>query len=200
MKRIVILIICFSVYLVGYSQAQRDMDEVSPFHEELAAIKNGKQWAFINKSGERVIDFRDDLVPSKSTRNTSYYPIFVEGKCLIKKIKDGISYYGYINTKGSTVIEPQFLNASNFVNGYAIIIKLEKREMGDNSLLGKPLTSKRLEEYAIDATGKIVKYLENSRGYLASNGKKTPKFRAKFIAPRLIAVKNKKGKWDIHKF
>jgi len=39
MKNLVILISCLIIYSIGYSQILRDVDRVTPFHEDLAAIK-----------------------------------------------------------------------------------------------------------------------------------------------------------------
>jgi len=169
-----------------------------PFHEDLAAIKKGTEWAFINREGEKVIDFRNDIVSSMSTDES--YPMFVEGKCLIKKMIDDQYYYGYINNKGEVVIEPQYLNATNFTDGYAMIIKLDESKMGTNTILGKKMINLKLEEYIIDSSGKTVKFLDNSRGYIPSQAKKAPKFKSKRLASHLVAVKTEKGQWDIYKF
>ncbi len=197
---LMILIICFGISQFSYSQILKDVDAIFPFQEEFAAVKKGQQWAFINKEGEKIIDFRDDLVVTQTETTSKAYPQFIEGKCLIKKMKEGIYYYGYIDTKGKTVIAPKFLNATNFKEGYAIVIELEHTKMGSNSILGKSITNTKLEEYVIDDMGKVVKYLENSRGYVPSRNKEAPKFSSKFISSNLVAVKELNGKWTVHKF
>ena len=197
---LIFLIICFGISQFSFSQILKDVDAIFPFEEESAAVKKGQQWAFINKEGVKIIDFRDDLVITQTETTSKGHPMFVEGKCLIKKMKDGIYYYGYIDKNGKTVITPKFLNATNFKDGYAIVIELEKSKMGSNSILGKSVTNLKLEEYVIDATGKVVKYLENSRGYVPSDAKVAPKFSSKFISSSLVAVKELNGKWTIHKF
>jgi len=199
-KKIVLLLICFGINSVVFSQILKDVDAIYPFHEDLASAKKDGQWAFINREGEKIIDFRKDLVSTQSTDGTSSYPTFVEGKCLIKKMIDGVYYYGYIDKKGTTVIEPQYLNATNFVDGYALIIKHGESTIGTNVVLGKKMISSKLEEYVIDATGKIIKFLDNSRAYTEAHMKTSPNFKSKFIAPNLVAVKTNKRKWDIHKF
>lgn len=199
-KVIMLSIAFFSLQFVVYSQILRELEVISPIHEELSAIKKGNAWAFVDKDGSKVIDFRKDLVSSKTDDN--WYPKFIEGKCLIRKMVDGENFYGFINKEGKTVIEPQYLNATNFTNGFALIIKLDKSKMGTNTALGKKMVNLKMEEYVIDATGKIVKFLDNSRAYIPSTtaNKKTPTFRSKFIAPHLAAVKMNNGKWDIYKF
>ena len=193
------LIAYLGISQFSFSQILEDVDFISPFNEELAAIKKGDQWAFINREGVKVIDFRSDLDVSISKTSKSKYPIFVEDKCLIKKMIDGVLQFGYIDKKGTTIIEPQFLNATNFKDGNALVIKLEKTKMGTNSLLGKPVTNAKMEEYVIDAMGKDVKYLESSRGYNPSKIIKRPKFNSMFITSKLVAVKTKAGKWNLYK-
>ena len=193
----------------GIAQIIRGVDEVTPYHEDLAAIKKGNQWAFINKEGLKVIDFRDDLVSTidehfldeKGISSVSY-PLFKEGRCLIKKIIDRVYYYGYIDNNGKEIIAPQYVNATNFMNGYAIIIKFATIVLGENEALDKRVVSYKLEEYVIDTSGKLIKYLDNARNSIPSNLKNNipPEFESKFIAPHLIAVKTKDQKWDIYEF
>ena len=39
----------------------KDLDQVTEFHEGLAAVRKGSQWGFIDQAGKLVIEFRDDL-------------------------------------------------------------------------------------------------------------------------------------------
>lgn len=196
-KNLILLFLCISLPFSIFSQVLVDIDAIYPFHDDLAVIKNGSTWAFINKEGEKVIDYRDDLVSSLNSTNS--YPMFVEGKCLIKEIINGHDYYGYINKEGKTVIDPIYLNATNFKDGYALVIKLDKSDMGSNNVLGKKMINLKLEEYVIDATGKIVKFLDNSRGFLPNNTER-PTFKSKRLSKNLVAVKNRDEKWEIYKF
>ena len=209
MRSTTIFIIFIIFCSQGIAQIIRGVDEVTPYHEDLAAIKKGNQWAFINKEGLKVIDFRDDLVSTidehfldeKGISSVSY-PLFKEGRCLIKKIIDGVYYYGYIDNNGKEIIAPQYVNATNFMNGYAIIIKFATIVLGENEALDKRVVSYKLEEYVIDTSGKLIKYLDNARNSIPSNLKNNipPEFESKFIAPHLIAVKSKDQKWDIYEF
>jgi len=209
MKNLLILIMCLSIHSVGFSQIVNNIDDISPYHEDLAAIRKGNQWAFINRKGEVVIDFRNDLVLNKEedllveTGVVSYpYPIFKDGRCLIRKLIDDVYYYGYIDTNGKDIIAPKYLNASNFNNGFALTILLSKEVVGYNEVLKKDITSSRLEEYIIDISGDLHQFLYNPRNYVPSkiNKNKPPMFQSKFIAPHLIAVKNKAGTWDIYDY
>ena len=200
MKNLLIFIICFNIQSFGFAQILTDIDEVTPLNENLVAIKKGNQWGFLNEEGLLVIDFRDDFVLDKAKTNS--YPFFKDGRCLIRKLINDKYLYGYIDTKGNEVITPQYLNASNFNNGYAIIIKISKEVIGYNQVFRKDLTIFKLDEFIIDVNGEEVKYLESSRNYIPSKGisKSPPNFHSKFIAPHLVAVIKKDGKWDIYKY
>lgn len=191
------------MYTVGSAQIIKDIDEVSPFHEGLSAIKKADQWAFINNKGVKVIDFRNDLVTSKTEETSKSYPVFRDERCLIRKLIDGVYYFGYIDNNGKEIITPQYLNATNFKSGYAIVIVLEKEVIGFNESLGKNVVSYTLKEYIIDTSGITVKHLDNARNYVKSKYKdnKLPSFYSKFIGPHLIAVQTTDAlKYNIYKF
>jgi hypothetical protein len=204
MKKLLILIVCFSIYSAAFSQTVSDLDEVYPFHGDFAAIKKANQWAFIDKEGKQTIDFRTDLVLTSQTNSLNQimaYPVFNDGRCLMRKLKGDTYYYGFINEKGEEVIKPQFLNASNFSNGHAIVVLSSKDSLGFNYVLKKAIVSNIIEEYVIDASGELVKYLYNPRKNAPANYQNgVPIIESKFIAPSMVAAKNQRGKWDIRKF
>jgi hypothetical protein len=209
MKNLVFLVSYFIIYFVGYTQVIKDIDKITPFHEDLAAIRKNNQWAFINIDGEKVIGFRNDLVSTtdehfldKNGITTIAYPLFKDERCLIKKNIDGVNYYGYIDKSGKEIISAQYLNATNFNNGYAIVIKFAKNIVGNNDVLGKQIVSYKLEEYIIDTSGNLIKYLDNARNSIPSKikNKIPPSFYSKFIGPHLIAIKTKDQKWNIYEF
>ena len=204
MKKLFILIICLGFHSVIFSQILSDFDEVSPVHEGFAAVKKGDQWGFIDKKGRLAVDFRSDFVLTVKGERTAVeslsYPVFTDGRCLIKKLINNINYFGYIDNKGNEIIEPQYLNATNFKNGFAIIVKLYKEVIGFNEVLKKDVIATTLEEYVIDTSGEIVKYLENPRNYVPSKSGTPPRIHSKFISPSLIAVQKKDSKWDIYKY
>ena len=123
MKRMIIpLVMVLIAPILCFPQAIENIDYISPFNEDVAAIKKGNLWAFIDASGTMIIDFRDDVVVTKN--GDEDYPIFKNDRCLISHMKDGINYFGYIDKTGKTVIEPQFLNATPFENNVAVVLKL----------------------------------------------------------------------------
>lgn len=207
MKKIFFIGICVIWSISLNAQIVKNIDECSPYNGDFAAVKTNGNWGFINKQGEIVIDYRNDLVALKgnSLENKKselvHYPIFSNGRCLIKNVKEGVNYYGFINEKGDEIIKPTFLNATNFSNGYAIVIVLVKDSVGYNAILKKPIHSSYIEEYVINTSGELIKYLYNPKKYTPSkyiNGE--PLIESKFLAPNLVAVKNKEDKWDIHSF
>ena len=201
MKNLLLFIICICINTVGFGQIiATEYDEVSPFIEDLSAVRNGDTWGFINKEGNMAVDFRDDI--ALSSESLVPYPVFNNNRCLIKRLINNAYYYGYINDKGKEVIPPQYLNASNFKDGYAIVIKLLKDTIGYNEVFKKPLTTYKLEEFIIDVSGETVRYLENPIIYIPPKITQTtpPEFHSKFIAPHIVAVQKKNMKWDIYEF
>ena len=210
MKNLMILCLCLLQLTLVKAQILENLDEIVPFHEDLAAIRKDKQWAFINKKGEIVIDFRDDLVSSLIENEWDAvagkaisYPHFQEGKCLFRKLNnEGIYHYGYIDAGGKEVIAPDFVNATNFQNGKAIVVKFEIIPIGSNELLEKKVVSYRLEEYVIDNSGNIIMTLFNFRKTVPKKvkGEVPPEIKSKFVGPNMIADQLENGKWEIHRF
>lgn len=207
MKKLCIIIICLFVYSQTYTQILEEIDECYPFQGYYAAIKKDGKWGFMNREGVLVVNFRSDLVVSKNNQNVCnseyesvVHPVMNDNRCLIQVLKDGVYYFGYINEKGEEVIEPQFLNASNFMNGFAIVVKLVTTKIGFNEVLKKDIVSSKLEEYIIDVNGNLYMFLFNVRNYVPSKNAIPPSFNSKFMAPNLVAVKGKNNKWDIYEF
>ena len=197
MKKILILFIL--IPFLGFSQITDKLDYISPYNEGLSAVKKGNQWAFINLQGNIVIAFREDLVLTET--DNKKYPIFINERCLVSEKKDGISYFGYIDTSGKTIIEPQFLNATNFDKKFAIVIKLYKEVLGKNNILNKQTVRYESTEVLINKSG-IIKYnltdpkgLALSRNYIS----KPPKIFSKIIAENLFSTLGEDDKVIIKK-
>ncbi|WP_300440182.1 WG repeat-containing protein [Christiangramia sp.] len=198
MKKIVIVILL--IPFIGFAQNIDNVDYISPFHNDIAAVKKGDKWGFIDKEGTLVINYRNDLVPTK-TGDLSY-PVFSGERSLIVYKKNGIPYFGYIDKSGKTVIEPQFLNATNFKENAAIVLKLVKENLGRNDVLMKNVVNYHYFEVIINTDGKIGQYLTEdpihitlSKEYL----KDTPAITSKFISDNLIAIRNNNKGWRIRK-
>ncbi len=201
MKSILILITCAMIFpFMGSSQIIQNIDEVTPFHEELAAIKKEDKWAFIDTKGKLVIDYRDDLVMSKTHKKGTDYPYFKGGLCLIKQKVNGIDYYGYINKNGEITIKPQYLNATNFKNGHAIVLKVAKEELGRNDLLDKKVVSYSYDEIVIDATGNSKTFLMGPVHlvYKKDRLRTPPTIQSYFLSSNLVASQSKDNGWKIY--
>lgn len=186
--------------ILGNAQSLENLDYISPFHDDVAAISKNGQWAFVDKKGEIVVNFRDDLITT--TFNDENYPIFKNGRCLIGKQKEDILYFGYIDKTGKTVIEPQFLNAMNFNNKVTIVLKLVKQNVGKNSVFNKDVIHNKYYEVLIDINGNIKNYLTKDGVHVALDKKflsKPPSFRSKQISENLYAVLDENNKWSILK-
>lgn len=184
------------LYFVTSLTAQnlKGLDYISPFHEGLAAVKKNGAWGFINEKGVKVIDFRNDIIPSEKE-----YPFFKNGRCLVTAMKDGILYYGYINPTGKMAIPPEFVNATSFENGKAIALKVSKEDLGTNNLLAKKVVSFYYDEVIINIDGKTIKYLGEPQHLILSGDKlrTSPAIQTYFINENLVAMKSK-GKLEIH--
>jgi hypothetical protein len=182
----------------SYAQNLENVDFVSPIHENRIAVNKGNQWAFMDSDGDIVINYRTDLVLT-NTEN-GHYPLFINGRCLIMKKKDDISYFGYIDTDGKTIIEPQFLNATNFQNDMAIVLLLKRTDINRNTALKKPVVTYDYFPVIIDLSGNVIMYMstEPTHVILSSNYlRKLPVIEAKFISKTLIAVMNSQKKWSV---
>ncbi|AOW16836.1 hypothetical protein LPB03_04850 [Polaribacter vadi] len=200
MKRVVILfLLTFLTPFIGFTQTSISFDYVSPFYEGFSAVKKGNQWAFINTEGVIVIDFRDDLVSTKI--NNEEYPIFKNNRCIIVKEENKISYFGYIDSSGKTVINPTFLNAINFQNSIAIVLKLNKEKAGFNNVLGKNIVYYTYLEVIINKEGEIKENLTVPKNVVLSkkNLSKPPKITSKFLSDKLVLILDEHQKWIIKK-
>ncbi|WP_426431101.1 WG repeat-containing protein [Winogradskyella sp. HB-48] len=201
MRKSVLMLVVFMVLpLAVISQDIKNIDFISPFYDGLAAIEKNGEWAFIDETGDIVVDYRNDLV--LNSLGDESYPVFDSGRCLIVKKEEGISYFGFIDKEGNTVIEPQFLNATSFNNGKAIVLQLHKSVIGENDILDKRMIEYSYTKNIINVSGEVIMYLSErpthvtlSKDYI----RVPPKIGAKFISNKLIAIKHDDNKWIIRK-
>lgn len=197
MKKLLLLLTMGFTVVYGFSQTTEAFDYISPFHQDFAAVKKGDQWGFINKKGDLIIPFRSDLVVTKTSRGT--YPFFSSERCLIKREKNNISYFGYIDTSGKTVIKPEFLNATNFSEGLAIALKVNKEKAGYNDVLGKDIVYYTYVEIVMNTLGKVKGQTSKAVNVVLDKRflPKPPKIISKLISESLVALKNEKNNWII---
>ncbi len=201
-----LLVMIMLLPVLSLAQQLKEIDEFTSFNEGLAAVRKGNQWGFIDKEGTLVIDFRSDLYyskdadPSKSDIMGIRYPIFQEGRCMITKIiEEGISVYGFIDTKGNVIVEPQFLNVYPFENGVTTGVLFEKTLRGENEFKLK-IYDFKFHDVVMDISGKIEEYLaKRSNIQMTKKRYKLPSIGAKMLTDNLIAVKTADNRWEIRK-
>lgn len=198
MKNTIILVLVLFASFFSFSQPIEDIDYISPFNNGVAAVKKGTQWGFINMQGELIIDFRNDLVLTETIDGN--FPIFKSNRCLIEEKRDGISYFGYIDIFGATVIQPQFLNATNFNDGLAIVLEVFRESIAKNKALGKNIVYHKYLQGLVDTEGNIKLYLSPNRVNVILDKKflkAPPEITSKYISEDLYAVKGKNNKWSV---
>lgn len=200
MKRSLFLIFITLIFTAVLSaQNINNADFVSPMNEEMIAVKKGSQWGFVNAEGKMVVNFRDDLVVSKTIDGS--FPIFYDGRCLITQKKEGIPYFGYIDTSGKTVIEPEYLNATNFKDKRAIALNVKRTVLSTNAL-NKEVVNYGYHEVVINLNGDVLTYLAEEPVNITltvENLRKAPLINSKALSSTLFAVMNAQKKWSVVK-
>ena len=202
------LTVFLMIPLLTFSQVIQDLDFIGPANEgHIPVLKNNK-WGFINSQGEVAVNFRSDLIHNTKTSSktdvgvaSQQIPCMRDGRIIIRKVIDQIPYYGFIDSSGKTVIEPEFLNVSNFNNGYALALKIEEKFLGRNDLLDITIKSYNYDVVLIDREGEVKQYLAGPFpvGISMKKLREAPRIEARWVSEDLIAVKNPQKKWGIHK-
>lgn len=203
MKRMFVLMAV--VLCAGVSaQLPQSLDEVTPFHEGLAAIRQGDAWAFIDDLGNIIIDFRNDLHWTGKEEDSDNgimaitYPYFSNGRCMVKKEVDDIPVFGFINTKEELVIQHEFLNVRPFKDGYTTGVIFEKIPRGQNEFKLN-IYEYRFHEVLMDTDGNIITFLNRRYNIQMNKSRyKLPKIHSKLMGPKLIVVK-KEGNWELQR-
>ncbi len=188
------------------AQELENIDEIAPFSEGLAGVRKGTQWGFINGQGELVIAFRDDIYWNENADSSRKdvlgirYPKFSDGLCMISKsVEDGIPVFGFINTTGNSVIEPQFLNVYPFENGYTTGVLLDKTVKGENEFKLE-IYEYKFFDVLVKSSGEIAEYFQRRDNILMSSRRyTTPKIEAKILVHRLVAHRGNNKRWQISK-
>ncbi|WP_165748483.1 WG repeat-containing protein [Cellulophaga sp. Z1A5H] len=214
MKRLFIITLLLSIPMIGSSQTLEEintptvsgLDQIGSFSEGLAAVKKGNEWGFIDEDGKLVIGFRGDVVWN-TTPNTAKlgieglsYPQFKNGLCLIKVVKeDGITRYGFMNKKGTIVIPAEFLNVSQFNDGYAVGIYESKTLRGKNPFQLR-IYQYDFTEVVVNTAGEMLWPIQERQGIVMSKKLyELPEIHAAMISKKLLMVKDKANTWNIVK-
>ncbi|WP_297792794.1 WG repeat-containing protein [uncultured Eudoraea sp.] len=207
MKKIFTFLVLTLLPFLIYPQELVGLDEVAPYSEGLASVRKGDQWGFIDKNGQLVIDFRDDLVWNKMANisendvSSIRYPQFKNGRCMIKNLmeEEEIVTYGFIDKEGKVIIEPEYLNLTEFSEGYALGILVTKTFRGKNNFQLN-IYDYKFSEVLLDTHGDIMLLVNKRDGISMSKRRyELPELRAKFLSINALAVKTEANKWEIRK-
>lgn len=193
---ILILLLLASLPFFTNAQVLTKIDKVTPFQEGFGGVKKDNSWGFIDNSGTLIIDYRKDIVSHNGD------PVFSDGLCLIQETRDGITFYGFINTKGDKVIPADYLDATVFENGYARVIKHYKEDTGNTNALGKNIVNYTYNELVIDTKNKTIQHLRGPNHLLFDSihlQQYPPIVHSIFINENLIAVRLKDNTYTVYK-
>jgi len=202
-----ILGILISIPFMLFAQEQKEFDFVANQENGFTAVKKANNWGFLDNKGDIVVSLRSDLIHNENPEIDKIgvegirYPQLIDERAIIKKQENGINYYGFINAEGKTVIEPIYLNVSNFSDGKALALKVEQERLGENQLLGKGVVSYKYDVVLINKEGEVENYLEGPFPVTIAEEKlrEAPAINAKWLSENVVSVKGPNGKWKIHK-
>ena len=200
MKTYISIIVLLLFGLHSFSQEIKNVDFISPLHENIGAVKSGENWGFMNAEGLYLIPPRKTIAIPLKTASQMPYPYFSKGRALFMEVRDNIEYYGFINVKGQIAIQAKYIEVTPFnEHGKALALELFKQQLGENDLLKKQMVRYVYSEVIIDTTGTVVSYLKDPQHIIPMRDqmKKGVKITSYFISDVLVAVKNDKGSWDI---
>ncbi|WP_088341477.1 WG repeat-containing protein [Robiginitalea sediminis] len=183
-----------------------NIDQVTPFHEGMAAVRQGNRWGFINEQGVLAIPFRNDLVWNESPNpgaqgvTSIEYPRFRDGRCPVKVVKeDGIPFYGYIDKTGKMAIEAEYLNLTEFNGGMAVGIYFRKTFRGKNNFQLN-IYDYSFTEVILNPRGDMIWPLsERTNIMMDARRYERPELQTRILQPNLVAVKTGSRQWEIRK-
>lgn len=181
-----------------------NLDQITTFHEGLAAVRKGTQWGFINTEGNLVIDFRADLVwnenpaPNAVGITSLPYPRFKDGRCMIRAAgEEEIPVYGFIDQKGQTVIDAYYLNLTEFNDGLAIGIYVKRNFRGKNKFQLN-IYEYSFTEVVLNPSGEMVWPIGERDNILMQKRRyEVPKIQSRILEKNLISVETIPGQWEI---
>ena len=182
------------------------LDEVTPYHDGLAAVRKGSQWGFIDPDGNLVIDFRNDLVwkgdaaPGDSGVDAIPYPRFRDGRCMFEaKGDDDIPVYGFIDRTGKIAIAPEYLNLTEFTDGYAVGVFVKKTFRGKNKFQLN-IFDYSFMEGVLNPEGEMVWPIGERQNILMQLRRyEMPSLTARITGNGLLVVESQPGKWEIRR-
>ncbi|MBB3123298.1 hypothetical protein FHS04_000795 [Mesoflavibacter sabulilitoris] len=115
------------------------------------------KWGFLNSKGEVAIDFMYSYEPSD----------FNENKAIVKNIDN---LFGYIDNDNKIILEPQFVEASKFVNGKAIVRLYNHKKVNNITNYGYRLINEKGEILFDFKELRVDKKYDESKYDIIENG------------------------------
>ena len=155
----------------GHLRVSAMYDNAGTFSEGLACVRRGTKYGYIDTSGAEVVPLRFDF-PAQAASASNANPDWDFTQSLMNQFEfsEGLAVaskrdkFGYIDKKGSFVIQPIFVHAAPFVEGVASVQLLEgsQRPPG-NAFIDKSGTiTATVAKHCIDYSDKA---------FVATNGK-----------------------------
>jgi len=162
-------------------------DQTNSFSEELAAVKEGNSWGYINGTGgwaikplfEDAASFSMGLASVK--KNGKWGFVNVSGSFVIKPIYDDVTNFsegmasvcingkwGYINTNNQWVISPAFADAGKFSEGLAGV--QQNGKWGFVNADGKWYINPQFDDIGMFHSGYAAAKLNGSWGFINKTG------------------------------
>ena len=119
---------------------------------------------------------------------------------MIQELKvNNIPFYGFIDTSGEIVIQPEYLNITQFDQENAIGIYVRKMFQGQNEIK-LDIVEYIFTEVVVNTHGEIIwPIVEREHALTAKRRYEIPTLSAKLIAKDLLVFKTKDNKWETKK-
>ena len=114
-------------------------------------------------------------------------------------MEDGVPIYGFIDTKGNVVLEPQLLNVYPFKDGFTTAVLFEKSMKGKNEF-NLDIYEFKFHDVMLDTSGEIIEFF--NRRYNIQMTKRRyqmPAMGVKQLSAGLVAVYTQDQGWEVRK-
>jgi len=135
--------------------------EATSFSEGIAwVVKENSAPVAINKKGKTIF----------TLTNANYVSNFSEGLAAYSITTEKGNLFGFVDKKGKTVINPQFLSVSKFSDGFCLVMNKEGK-LGYIDKNGNLMINYQFEGAGDFINGKAIVLLDNKSGTINKKGK-----------------------------